>query len=87
MRTAVTRAAKMALVIALLVGAIAGAYMFYVAGVHNPQQEFHGAEWSSFSAWVFVGITWFAATFVAAFGLVFLTCWVTLRFRSRSGAA
>jgi len=81
------RAAKIATVAALLAGLGLGGFMFYVAGVHNPQQEFHGAEWSSSFAWAFVSASWFAVGFVTTFLAVFVVVCALLKLRSRKGAA
>ena len=87
MKPILVRAAKTATIAALLAGLVFGGLMFYVAGVHNPQQEFHGAEWSSSSSWVFVFATWFAAGFVAMFLSVFVVVCASLKLRSRKDAA
>lgn len=87
MKPITVRAAKIATVASLLVGLGLGGLMFYVAGVHNPQQEFHGAEWSSSSSWAFVFATWFAAGFAPTFLTVFVIAYALLRLCTREGAA
>jgi hypothetical protein len=71
MKKAYVPTLKTAGITALFVGMLAGGLLFYAAGQHNPQQEFHGAEWSSPLSWALVFLTGFAAGFVAAFAAVF----------------
>jgi len=71
MASATYRAAKLAGLVAAVLGLVVGGLIFYIAGVENPQEEFHGADHSSLLAWVLLGAVWFAAAFIVAFIGVF----------------
>jgi hypothetical protein len=75
------RATSVALASASVLGVLAGAASSYVAGVHNPQHEFFGAEWSEPSSLLFLGLAAFGATMVIAYPL----CLVAARFLWEGG--
>jgi ribose/xylose/arabinose/galactoside ABC-type transport system permease subunit len=77
----ISRATKLSLVSSSMLGVAVGIAMFLVAGEHNPDYEFHGAEWSSVASWAFIGIAWFAAIFAVSCAVF----WILLRLFSRGG--
>lgn len=79
MKTVSAHAARIATAVAVVAGLLLGGFMFHAAGVHNPQQEFHGGEWSNFFSWAFIAATWFAAGFIVSFAGVFLVAWAVLK--------
>lgn len=54
-----------------LCACLLGSAMFYAAGQHNLQNEFHGAPWSSTWNWVFIGGSWALLGFVIGFAAAF----------------
>lgn len=62
-------------------GVLVGSVMMYIAWVENPQYEFHGPEGVSWGYWLFLGVSWAAAVFLAVvlIGLAIRVCFRALR--------
>lgn len=49
------------LILGCLVGVVVAGLAMYVAWMHNPQGEIHGASGVHWGYWLFIGLGWFAS--------------------------
>ena len=77
------QAVKNNIIISTVIGFIVSIIVMYVAYEHNAQGEIYTEGVTDFSYWMLIGLSWFIATFIVSFMVIFVFALIMKRVKRR----